>query len=197
MQVAAGNLRQQLGDDDRWTEARIILRSINDVNLPKFTVEDLPLFEGITSDLFPGVELGGLNHVPLLEKLDAVCAQGVPISPGRFVKLIPKPSWKRKVSQLYEMVLVRHGVMIVGRPGSGKTTTVHSLANAMSLLHEDGFPTIPRVQVRLTNSEQAGTEILCVTTVSNIRRCIHLLNVTPGSHDQSEVCLQRPVVWNI
>lgn len=42
--VAAGNLRQQLGDDPSWTEPKVVLRSINDVNLPKFTVEDLPLF---------------------------------------------------------------------------------------------------------------------------------------------------------
>jgi dynein heavy chain, axonemal len=43
--VAAGNLRQQLGDDPAWTEPKIVLRSVNDVNLPKFTVEDLPLFK--------------------------------------------------------------------------------------------------------------------------------------------------------
>jgi dynein heavy chain, axonemal len=42
--VAAGNLRQALGERPEWTEAKLVLRSINDVNLPKFTVEDLPLF---------------------------------------------------------------------------------------------------------------------------------------------------------
>lgn len=147
-QVAAGNLRQQLGNDPSWTEARLVLRSVNDINLPKFTVEDLPLFKGITSDLFPGVELGESDHGTLLQTIDTVCAEGIIVSPGQTLKLLPKPSWKKKVVQLYEMVLVRHGVMIVGQTGSGKTTTVHTLANAMSRCYEDGSADFVRVQVR-------------------------------------------------
>ena len=81
--VAAGELRQALGDDPEWNESKIVLRAVMDVNLPKFTVEDLPLFRGITSDLFPGITLPNSDYGSLATTVEKECLKGIVVAPDQ------------------------------------------------------------------------------------------------------------------
>jgi len=125
---AAGNLKRRFPDDDEFI---LMLRSIVDVNLCKFLAHDVPLFHGIVSDLFPGVVLPEPDYAALEAALRGRC---------RAHNLQAVPYFMNKAIQLYEMVVVRHGLMVVGGPFSGKTSVRVVLQEALTELGEAGVP---------------------------------------------------------
>uniref|UniRef100_A0A8C6WR12 Dynein heavy chain hydrolytic ATP-binding dynein motor region domain-containing protein n=1 Tax=Neogobius melanostomus TaxID=47308 RepID=A0A8C6WR12_9GOBI len=96
---AAGNLKRE---HPEMKEDLICLRAIKDVNVPKFLQDDLKLFNGIVSDLFPETKQEPINYGTLEQSMRRVW----------FI---------HKCIQLYETTVVRHGLMLVGTSGSGKT----------------------------------------------------------------------------
>ncbi|XP_076766493.1 dynein heavy chain 3, axonemal [Xylocopa sonorina] len=117
--TAAGNLKLKY---PMQNESILVLRAIIDVNLPKFLAQDIPLFNGIYTDLFPGISLPQPDRDELIELVKIVLQKR---------NLQATPWYMEKIIQIYEMILVRHGLMIVGHTLSGKTQAYQSLAEAL------------------------------------------------------------------
>uniref|UniRef100_A0A8C0ZKX5 Dynein axonemal heavy chain 1 n=1 Tax=Cyanistes caeruleus TaxID=156563 RepID=A0A8C0ZKX5_CYACU len=102
----AGNLKRENPDMD---EELICLRAIRDANVPKFLQDDLKLFNGIVSDLFPNIKETPIDYGILEEAIRKSCIQA---------NLKDVDGFVTKCIQLYETTVVRHGLMLVGPTGS-------------------------------------------------------------------------------
>jgi len=85
---AAGLLKRELPDED---EAKIVLKAVMDINLPKFLKNDIPLFRNILGDLFPGIVLGEPNLVTL---------RGSVLQAIEDLNLLRVPAFEEKIWQL-------------------------------------------------------------------------------------------------
>ena len=106
-------------------EQMLLMRTLRDMNLSKFVAEDVPLFLSLIGDTFPGLKAESARYLDVEGAINVMIqSQG----------LQPHPDWVLKVVQLYETYLVRHGIMVVGPAGCGKTRIWNTLGGALTAL---------------------------------------------------------------
>jgi dynein heavy chain len=93
---AAGAVKQKYPEE---REDVLMLKSLKDVNLPKFLAHDVPLFEGILMDLFPGVELPPPDYDIMTVRIKDNCVK---------MNLQPHPVYVEKVMMMMMIQLLLH-----------------------------------------------------------------------------------------
>lgn len=137
--VTAGGLKRV---DGEMPEDLVLLRALRENNLPKLVGEDTQLFLAILGDLFPGAEPPEVFYGSLIVAIEEEFAAA---------KLQPHPELVKKIIQLYETKSTRHGVMVVGQSGSGKSTCWKILQQALTRLKKQGSATHNLVKTYVLN----------------------------------------------
>jgi len=130
-------------------EEMIVARTLRDMNLSKFIAQDIPLFLQLLDDIFPRQKNMPNKVHDAVEKAVAGCLAKQNL---QVVK-----EWKLKVIQLYETSLVRHGIMVVGTAGCGKTTIFNILLKSLTAIpgNPKYLPTILNPKA-VTNAQLFG-----------------------------------------
>ena len=113
--VCAGSLKRAAPND---REDMLLIRAMRDANIPKFLCDDTVLFSALITDLFPSVKIVEVKSQQMVSIISET------LTKGRYQTL---PRFIDKVTQLYDTITVRHGVMTVGRTLTGKSVLLHTL----------------------------------------------------------------------
>ncbi|XP_009299843.1 dynein axonemal heavy chain 10 [Danio rerio] len=120
--VMAGELKR---GSPNLSEDVVLMRALRDMNLPKFVFEDVPLFLGLISDLFPGLDCPRVRYPSFNDAVEAILEE------NRYIMM---PSQVDKVVQMYETMMTRHTTMVVGPTGGGKSVVINTLCQSQTRL---------------------------------------------------------------
>ncbi len=103
-------------------EPQIIVQSIRETIVPKLIRNDVETIKDIQLAAFPGVEYMSKNLDHLEQAILAEAAAE---------RLVVNETWMTKITQLYQIQGIHHGVMMVGNSGSGKSVIWKLLLRAL------------------------------------------------------------------
>ncbi|KAG5509761.1 hypothetical protein GH5_05627 [Leishmania sp. Ghana 2012 LV757] len=135
--VLAGRLKRADPDAD---EEVLLVRAIREANLPKFLADDRYLFMALLQDFFPAIvdvapaPVSELICCEAKSVLAEVFVHMSPSNPESQMRLQPTEGVLFKTQQLFDTLMTRHGLMLVGHTMTGKTTVRNTLASVLTRL---------------------------------------------------------------
>ncbi|CAK92427.1 unnamed protein product (macronuclear) [Paramecium tetraurelia] len=122
--VMAGSLKRA---EPNINEDIVLIRAMRESNLPKFLSHDIPLFNAIVSDLFPGMQIPTVQN----KELETAIKNVIELN-----KLQEQDTFIEKIIQFHETLKVRFGVMLVGVTMGGKSQVQNVLRESYIKLFE-------------------------------------------------------------
>jgi len=115
-------------DNRQADESELLYQTLRDMNMSKMVAQDVPLFLSLLKDLFPKLSAPAVAVYKDVEDQVDIAVENA--------GLIKHKNWLKKVVQLYETVLVRHGIMVIGPTGGGKTEIFTRLRMALAEVYK-------------------------------------------------------------
>lgn len=138
----AGSLKRAEPNVD---EEAILMRALRDFNTPKIPHQDMAIFLGLISDLFPSLNL----QTKINDELKQIC-----IKVCSSKSLQPEDMFISKVIQYQEILDVRHSIMLLGPAGCGKTTVWQTLADCHNYMESKAKTVYETVNPKSVTSDE-------------------------------------------
>ncbi|KAJ0394425.1 hypothetical protein P43SY_010922 [Pythium insidiosum] len=115
--VMAGSLKREYSD---MREDLVLMRALRDSNMPKFVFEDVPLFQGLINDLFPGLDCPRVGYAALKTAIEQE------LENGEF-RCQDDAVYTEQVDKVIQMGMkTERPMLFVGESGTAKTVTIQN-----------------------------------------------------------------------
>ncbi|XP_076392739.1 dynein axonemal heavy chain 7 isoform X1 [Megachile rotundata] len=104
-------------------ESLLLLRSLININLPQLCGVDVLVFKDIVHNVFPDITLLPPNYSIFLKTFEVIC---------KSKSLSIHDVFKLKIIQLFELMYIHKGLILVGDPFVGKTEILSVLQDVLS-----------------------------------------------------------------
>lgn len=127
-------------------ETSVVVQALRVNTLSKLTFADSKRFDALVLDVFPGVDVRGVEYAQLADALRSAAEES---------NMVVMETQVKKALELYEQLKQRMGVVIIGPSGSGKTSIWRILRIALGKIGQTvkqytmNPKAMPRTQVNI------------------------------------------------